>query len=389
MLTIDEGKPLIIPKNELDERLANSLFQRYGKIISIEFPSIATRGCYILRSTNYIGNLSIGRDLIVRMAPKVPIHDIFRMLEYAYGLQPLDGRVKVDRLDELYEHLALLLARMVRDRVRKGLYQGYVVKEDALPYFRGRLSIPITIRNEMRGAPWIGSEYEDICTDIEDNRILAWTLYILPRLYIERPDVIHEVRMAYHALAGSVTVRPIGAQVLIGRSYSHLNEDYRLMHSICKFFLDNCGPTMALGPNEFVPFLVNMPLLFQNYVAEWLKANMPKGWVVHEQCPFRVPLYGTFHMDMVITDITKGPLLVLDTKYKDGEKPQAADIHQMVSYSHMAGVKKTVLVYPSDVKFSRLNVNGIGIDGLSFDINKEPDVAGQEFLSKIHILMGH
>ena len=176
------------------------------------------------------------------------------MPEYAYrlkGFQVLPGIVDSDSIRELYQRLASILAGRVLDRTRRNLYRSYVSERDALPYLRSRLDVEEAL---ARPHPVRFILMSGICTE-----------RTLPR-----------VCMAYHALRGSVTVRPFGPLDCIGWRYNWLNADYLPLHALCRFFLESSGPTHEPGGNRMLPFLVDMARLFELFVAEWLKQHFPR-----------------------------------------------------------------------------------------------------------------
>lgn len=92
----------------------------------------------------------------------------------------------------------------------------------------------------------------------------------------------------------------------------------------------------------------------------------------------------TFHIDIVMHDSSGRAVAVIDTKYKPPGYPEAADIHQMVSYATMMGAKQAFLVYPSHgPEPFHMSVKGIQIRSLVFDVGTNPEEAGLEFLREL------
>ena len=147
-------------------------------------------------------------DLHLRLKPKVPIANLFRMLEYAYKLKIhlADGLVDCASLEEFYERLAHILARRVLDRGRKGFYRTYVSESDRLPYVRGQLDTRRLITR-----PWdahLQCPYEEHTGDIVENQILAWTLQRIARSGLCTERVLPTVRTAYRSIQSFVTPVP-------------------------------------------------------------------------------------------------------------------------------------------------------------------------------------
>jgi 5-methylcytosine-specific restriction enzyme subunit McrC len=318
------------------------------------------------------------------------------MLEYAYDLksfQFLEGITDVESLADLFENLVSILAKRVLDRVRKGLYRSYLREEDSLDFQRGRILVMPSLRASLRGSPRLECEYEEHTADLIDNRILVWTLNQLPRYGLKRDDVRQQVRQAYHALAGAVMVDRVEPRDCIRRFYNRLNDDYKPMHGLCRFFLEHCGPALEVGECQFIPFVLNMPSLFESFVAEWLKAHSPEGLYITPQYQANLDEIGKFffRIDLVLRDmITDRVLAVMDTKYKRDQKPVEEDIKDIVAYAVRMRTNSGILIYPStDTQSIYLKVGEVNVRSITFDISLPPDNGGYSFLEKLKISLAY
>lgn len=391
-IDLEEEEDRFFLKAEFDEKIALSLYR--DRYLYVDFPSPKNGERYVLRSKGYIGQIPTSEGILIRIRPKVPIHNLFRMLEYAYNLasfQFLDGKITVDSLDDLFENLASILAKRVLDRTRKGLYCCYVKEEDSLSYLRGQIKVIPSIRAFMRGSVRLECEYEEHTPDVEDNHILVWTLLQLPRFPLKRNEVRRQVRQAYRALTRTIDVKQVEPCACINRFYHRLNDDYRPMHGLCRFFLEHTGPSVEVGEHEFIPFVLNMPNLFESFVAKWLQIHLPEDLRIETQ--YNAKLGGesgiVFRIDLVLIDVASNEVIaVLDTKYKRKECPEKADIHQIVAYAEYMHTKNAFLIYPSplqpplDTKVGEINVRSI-----IFNIADDPDEAGRSFIEKLMDLL--
>jgi 5-methylcytosine-specific restriction enzyme subunit McrC len=99
-----------------------------------------------------LGYIPVNSDFALKINPKVPIKNLFGMLEYAYNLksfQFLDGLINCDSVEDFYNKFAYILAEKIIERCRKGLYRSYVPKTEKLTYVRGRVNV-----QEMIKKPW-------------------------------------------------------------------------------------------------------------------------------------------------------------------------------------------------------------------------------------------
>jgi len=275
-IELEEGEAKEIPRQEMQEGIARIIYENYGSQISVDFPTMV-KDRYTLKSQIYVGQIPISDECRLIINPKVSISNIFQMLEYAYDLRPYKplGIIEFAAIDDLFETLAQKLAQLILNRVRKGLYRGYLQEQDYLPYVRGRINIAKTLQSMTYGSVNLCCEFEEHTADLDDNRILTWTLYCLRLLQFKHSEAQQYVRKAYRALIGSITVEPKNALDCIGRIYHRLNYDYRPMHGLCRFFLEHLGPGLESGKYEFLPFLLHMPNLYEVFVATWLKEHVP------------------------------------------------------------------------------------------------------------------
>src|SRR5262249_32705116 len=179
--------------------------------------------------------------------------------------------------------------------------------------------------------------------DLEDNQILLWTLRLLTRAGLNRVDVRASIRAAFRALSTGVSLVPAAGLMCVNRRYHRLNEDYQALHGICRFFLEHMGPGVNEGEHTMIPFVVDMPDLFERFIALWMKSNLIDRYGVRIQyvAPLKATQKLSFRIDIVLEEVgTHKPLAVVDTKYKIGETPLGSDVEQVVAYAVKMGVKR-------------------------------------------------
>ena len=369
-----------IPKS-----VAQKIYQNYDKEIDIEFPTPKTKDKWELKSKGRVGNIPITPEFHIAIRPKVSINNLFGMLEYAYKLKIKfpQGSIQCQSLEQSYERLANILAQKILERCRKGLYRDYLSKTEKLAYIRGRVDLRSALQK-----PWdvkLKCHYNEQTGDIEDNQILAWTLFIIGRSGLCREAVSSTVRKAFHALQGFVTLKHFKSEACIDRNYHRLNQDYQLLHALCRFFLDNTGPSHETGDREMLPFLIDMANLYEQFVAEWLKANTPKGFFVKQQHRVTHDQNYFDRIDLLLGDIaTKKVQYVLDTKYKAPDKVANNDIHQIVAYANALNCQNAILVYPQNLQ-QPLDIKNddIRVRSLTFSLDSDLNEAGKTFLTSL------
>lgn len=369
----------------IPELVGQKIHQNYAKEIEIKRPDFTTNYQWKLTSKGRVGHISITPEFHIAIRPKVPINNIFGMLDYAYKLKIKfpQGSIQCKFLEQSYERLANILAQKILERCRKGLYRDYLSKTERLAYIRGRVDLRSALQK-----PWdvkLKCHYHEQTGDIEDNQILAWTLFMIGRSGVCGETVSSTVRKAFHALQGFVTLKHFKSEACIDRTYHRLNQDYQLLHALCRFFLDNTGPSHEKGDREMLPFLIDMANLYEQFVAEWLKANTPTGFFVKKQYTVTHDQNYFDKIDLILRDIETNEILyVLDTKYKNPDQVASSDRHQIVAYANAVNCKNAILIYPQDLKQPLDIKNGdIRVCSLTFSLDSDLNEAGKTFLKSL------
>lgn len=386
IIDLTEYKTKSFLKDEIPESIGIELYQKYKKQIDIEFPNYKTENQWQLRAKGWVGYIPLNHQLAIKINPKVSIENIFVMLEYAYKLKSfvfIEGLMNCDSLQGFYNKLADILAQLILERVRKGLYRIYISKTQHLAYVRGRLDILETIKK-----PWntkLKSHYQEQTIDIEDNQILLWTLFLISRNSLCSEELSIIIRKAYHTLQSLVTLKSFNPEDCLKFNYNRLNQDYKLLHYLCRFFLENTTPIYNSGNQNTLPFLVDMAKLYELFVAEWLKINLPANLIIQSQKRINIAKNLSFQIDLLIYDIsTQKNRYILDTKYKTPDSPSADDVAQVVAYAVSQKCSEVILIYPITLthpldKF----VGNIRVRSLTFSLDKNLDKAGQTFLKQL------
>ncbi|MDF5730830.1 MAG: restriction endonuclease [Rhizonema sp. PD38] len=423
IIELTEYETKSFQSNEIPEAAGIQLYQKYQTQVDVEFPNYKTGEKWQLKAKGWVGYIRLTSGLSLKLQPKVPIKNLFGMVEYAYNLKSfrfLEDLMDCESLNEFYNQLAHVLAQRILERCRKGLYRTYLTKTQQLAYLRGRLDVQQVIQK-----PWdikFKCHYEEHTPDITENQILAWILYIIGRSGLCSQRVSPSVRKAYHTLQGVVTLQPWKAEDCIGRQYNRLNEDYRLLdisendvgalaslrasrlfaltkdlneriinfwrcllHNLCRFFLDNTAPSHERGDRAMLPFLVDMARLYELFVAEWLKAHLPSDFILKSQEKVNIGKTLHFKTDLELYDnCSVTARYILDTKYKTPASPSPQDVSQVVAYAVSKNCQEVILVYPTSLTHS-LNelVGNIRVRSLTFALDDNLERTGQTFLKNL------
>jgi 5-methylcytosine-specific restriction enzyme subunit McrC len=216
-------------------------------------------------------------------------------------------------------------------------------------------------------------------------------------------DAIHFDRLALHRLVlrrfdfSISTARHRGRRPRLQRVEGpapELNEDYKPLHALCRFFLAHSGPSHEMGSHTMLPFLVDTARLYELFIAEWLKTNLPRIKInpprelyIVDQEPVHFDSSGTphFDIDLVLYDAAKTEALcVLDTKYKVASTPTSNDLAQVVAYAEAKRCNEAILVYPGSLSAPLdTKVGDIRVRSLSFSVSEDLDEQGYVFVQEM------
>ena len=396
IIELTEFVPVYLPQHQLSEQDGRKLWTYYSSQITIQFPTIKTDHQWILTAQGWVGFIPLSSQVAISLNPKVPLANLFGMLEYTHDLKSFRWQTdlfEAKSLDGFYTRLALLLAQRVIQRCRQGIYREYLTHIEPLPYVRGSLALSKTLSAVEQHQPICC--YEEQSADIEDNQILTWALHRILQSNILRDNLSAlkavaqpAVRRAYRQMRALTTLKPYNAQACQNRRYHRLNADYEALHGLSAFFLADSGPSHEVGGDTMVPFLVDMARLYERFVANWLQQHMGADFRVQaqERQPIGNGASVYFNIDLTIYDTQTGQVRwVMDTKYKSPMAgPAAEDIAQAIAYAQVKGAPESILIYPLplmqplDVQSGEISVQSL-IFGLAHDLEE----AGSKFLAML------
>lgn len=334
---------------ELSAAQAARLRERYGDHVTVQ-PDWEP-GVFALTARQSVGVIALD-DLRLRIAPKVPLTNLFHMLTYAYDLPLFRDEVAPLAVgDDLFEFLVEIFVRQVDDLARRGIQRGYVALEENAPTLRGRLLLGEHLRRNALQPARFAQHIDDFTADLLENRILKAALWQLSGAVYGRPELRRRVRRALSALAGVTLIdgRAAAGAPLV---YTRLNARYRTPVNLAQLFLRYLSLEGHAGREPFMAYLLPMAEVFERFVARYLAeqfAAHPRLSVrAQESIWLDEALRERGRLDILLRWAGR-PVLIVDTKYKrfDGA-PEAADRNQMFMYGHALGVERALLVYADE-----------------------------------------
>jgi 5-methylcytosine-specific restriction enzyme subunit McrC len=316
------------------------------------------RSTYLVNPLQYVGHFSLPSGTTVIIRPKIPAANVFRMLTYVYAgwtgelFEAADVSYAEDEF--LFEPLVQLLNQLVAKRARRGLEQDYIKFEDNLRVLKGAVKFSPHIRNNIPGHPdRVFCRFYENSFDIEDNRIIKWTLRTLMSSAAVWSDRTVQMLRANYQQFGAVSLKRPSRSTFDRRHYHRLNEDYRLIHGLCRLFLDGTSISEFSGSFRFSGFRLDMNELFEKFVTEsFVRAAKNSRFTVRPQGSYLLSEQRSDFSFTIVPDITifdRGTVIsIVDAKYKKTENGFAnQDFYQVLSYGTGLNCARTYLFFPT------------------------------------------
>jgi|GEM_PF-2143131 len=137
------------------------------------------------------------------------------------------------------------------------------------------------------------------------------------------------------------------------RHYHRLNDDYRLIHGLCRLFLEGSSISENVGAIRFRGFLLDMNQLFERFVTQAFRScseSAEFSIVPQEESELSDSLstQAVYIRPDVIVRRGERVVAVVDAKYKKITGPyKNHDLYQMVAYGTALACGSTYLYYPA------------------------------------------
>jgi len=308
----------------------------------------------------------------------IPIRNLWHMLLYAWNEPILTNPVttgdfeNAPTLDTLF---ALILTRLMQQRMRIGLGHAYVNEEKTLKGIHGRINFSESLKQQAFEQGEASCDFQQFSANEPRNQIIRSTLVRLIQAGTFGPDqtqaeaLRHSLRWLVRNLDGidliDLTPALINRQLLIQN-----DRDYHLMLSVCELILQRQMPLEVEGTQPH-PGLDRGTLIlhriYERFVANFYRMNL-KGWKVtaqkrlewhadesNDHLPSMVP-------DLVLED-PQGRMTIMDTKFTAASlvenqwgKPvyDSSHLYQLYAYlrsqEHLSEAHRTasgILLYPA------------------------------------------
>jgi 5-methylcytosine-specific restriction enzyme subunit McrC len=237
----------------------------------------------------------------------------------------------------------------VNARARRGLVQDYIRREENLGSFRGALNITPHIQQNQGRDNRIHCRFFEQTVDVADNRLVKSTLHHLLQFGGWTKGTTQSLTSNFHKF-DAVTLERSPQRVETSSHYHRLNDDYYPIHELCRMFLACTSVSERVGTLGFKGFLLDMNLLFEQFVQKAFENVLRRGLLRAEiQSPRRLssnPVAPNIKPDVTVrygADV----VVIADAKYKKDEGgPRNPDIYQVIAYGTVLQCREVYLLYP-------------------------------------------
>jgi 5-methylcytosine-specific restriction enzyme subunit McrC len=317
--------------------------------------------------------------VIVRIKPKVAIARLLFLLGYSSHSEAWQqSTVPVGEEAELAPAVAQALWRQVSRAIHQGLLPGYVVVEESSLVLRGRLLEGAQL-SRHHGLPLpLEIRHDEFTVDIPENQILRtameWMLQV-PRVDEESARMLRRLLREF----GDVTPVLRGDPVPVWTP-SRLNARYHVALRLAELILRATSVEHSVGRVAVNGFVLDMPLLFENFVTTVLREAIEPEYGGHVVAQSRHSLDEAGRVPLrpdILWQRRGEPVAVIDAKYK-AEKPSGypnADLYQLLAYCTVLGLPVGHLVHAAGNEVSARHVvrrSGVEIICHALDLNQPP-----------------
>ena len=316
-----------------------------------------------IETTSYIGRIQLG-DISITIQPKIKGLPFVRLMQYAYGLHPLDlfSSTTFDAEASSFQELILqqLLAE-TNELLLHGLQKSYVQRHEALSSPRGRISFT-TIANQ-------GGIVQSTlpCTHylrLEDtviNRVLKQGVRLAAQLTAN--DGLRsklQLLERYHLSNISLIALNVQALKQVRHAMTRQTMSYAPVITLIEILLAASGISVA-GQAQEIPlpgFLFDMNLFFQNLLYRFLSDNLPDYQVQEQYVLDNIMSYvenphkrqaPQLRPDYVVKQKGKA-VAILDAKYRDLWQVSLPPhmLYQLIMYALGQGdCDRATILYPT------------------------------------------
>ncbi|MBR1647072.1 MAG: McrC family protein [Selenomonadaceae bacterium] len=310
-------------------------------------------GWHYVQTKNYVGVIRLPSGFQIEILPKIYnrtnendlrglVVKMLRTLKNFSGKNFLDADLQTSRLN-LYEIFIRNYLDMVSQLVKRGLKSSYILREENLRVFKGKLLVGQHVRKNFVHREKFFVAFDEYSLNRPEHRLIKAALDKLRRTTNDRENLKSANRLLadFDSVDASSNFAKDFSAVKIDRQ----NRAYENVMAWTKIFLADKTFTSFAGKSEAQAILFPMEKLFEAYVAHYVKKIFSDNFTVtaqvREKFLFDVPKSFALKPDILLTG---DETIIMDTKWKFSVTE--ADMYQMFVYSKRYAAQKIFLLCP-------------------------------------------
>ncbi|PMC69472.1 restriction endonuclease [Fusobacterium nucleatum] len=313
----------------------------------------------VVKVNNYVGLIQLKSGYKIEILPKIDFIDdkdknktkeiflkMLRSLKDFLGKNFKNADLKISKMN-LYEIFINMYLSDVRVLVKNGLKSTYVVKEDNIKFYKGKLQVSQHIKMNLVHKERFYMVYDEFLVDRAENKLVKATLLKLQKLTSssQNSKEIRQLLIAFELVETSTNYEKDFSKVSIDKN----TKDYANLMKWSKVFLLNKSFTSFSGKVSSRAILFPMEKVFESYIAQQVRKKfLPDNWevsiqdngyhlFVEKNASNSRPIF-SLKPDIVLKKENK--IVILDTKWKrlisESRKNygiSSADMYQMYAYA--------------------------------------------------------
>ena len=351
----------MITIREYEKIFANDFehFDELSKFVEAsEFLSLGWQrnGGAFVQAKNYVGVICLPSGFQIEILPKLDapkenlrglVVEMIHTLKNFPGKKFLNTELDTAKLP-LYEIFIRNYLEMVLELIKRGLRSSYILREENLNFFKGKLLVKENLRRNIAHREKFFVAFDEYSLDRPEHRLIKSTLLKILHTTHEQKNFMLTNRLLidFDSVEQSFNYRKDFSEVTIDRQ----NHEYKAVMAWTKIFLAGESFTSFAGKMNVKALLFPMEKLFEAYVAKYVRKIFSNRFTVkiqaREKFLFDEPKTFALKPDILLEG---DEIIIMDTKWKF--EPSTGDMYQMFAYAKKYEAKKVFLLCPMTETF--------------------------------------
>ncbi|KEQ56791.1 McrBC 5-methylcytosine restriction system component-like protein [Marine Group I thaumarchaeote SCGC AAA799-B03] len=211
-------------------------------------------------------------NFTVAITPKFSeIGKLVELIDYVYDLDLeifTDSEIEFEGEQNILSEIIIsTFVKKCQKLIRQGLFKSYILRQDDVPFLRGKLLMPQQILNQAKIKLQFACEFDELEYDNLENQIILYCLKQSYKITINQ-ERKSQIRKLIQNFSGMVSLKEISLDDFKKINYNQMNHHYRKIHELSKLIVNSMQIFDFYKQNtRFVnSFFVNMNNIFEKFV---------------------------------------------------------------------------------------------------------------------------